>query len=240
MGERFQTVAAMACMKSLLMIFNLAFWASGLAILCAGIWMQVELHRYLELSADFSNAAPYVLVGTGALILFIGTMACCCTVKGQSALLYMYGGFLTVVLILELAIAASIYAYKDRLADGFDRGLNQSLHNYGPNSVIKSADFDIMQSRLQCCGNHGYKDWNTLVPPRPIPRSCCRKPHCDTQDEAQIFNQGCYTKVVDFLSSNFTVIASASLGVALFPLIGALLSCCLASNINKAKYEQMA
>lgn len=63
--------------------------ASGLAILCAGIWMHVELHKYLELSTDFSNSAPYVLVGTGALILFIGTFACCCTLKGQPALLYM-------------------------------------------------------------------------------------------------------------------------------------------------------
>ena len=51
--------------------------------------VQVELHRYLELNADYTNTAPYVLVGTGALILFIGTLACCCTVKGQPALLYM-------------------------------------------------------------------------------------------------------------------------------------------------------
>lgn len=51
--------------------------------------MQVKLIKFLELSADFSNAVPYVLVATGALILFVATLACCCTVKGQPSLLYM-------------------------------------------------------------------------------------------------------------------------------------------------------
>lgn len=62
---------------------------SGLIILCCGIWMQVELHSYLELSDDFSVKAPYVLVGMGVFVLLIGVMACCCTVHGQPALLYL-------------------------------------------------------------------------------------------------------------------------------------------------------
>jgi hypothetical protein len=35
-------------------------------------------------------------------------------------------------------------------------------------------------------------------------------------------------------------IALTALGLALFPLVGAILSCCLAKNIFKHKYEQMA
>lgn len=62
--------------------------ASGLAIFCAGIWMQVELHKYLELNVEYSNIAPYVLVGTGAFILLVSSLACCCTVKGHPSLLY--------------------------------------------------------------------------------------------------------------------------------------------------------
>lgn len=60
-----------------------------------------------------------------------------------------YGGFLVIVLILELAVAGSTYAYKDRLSDGFDKGLNQSMQNYGPGAVVKSADFDTMQSKVR-------------------------------------------------------------------------------------------
>jgi len=51
--------------------------------------LQIELHKYLDLSPDFSATAPYVFVGTGLLILFLATLACCCTVKEQPILLYI-------------------------------------------------------------------------------------------------------------------------------------------------------
>lgn len=43
-----------------------------------------------------------------------------------------YGGFLAFILIIELIIAASIYAYKNRLADGFDKGLEISMNPDDP------------------------------------------------------------------------------------------------------------
>lgn len=97
--------------------------------------------------------------------------------------------------------------------------------------------------QLGCCGNIDYKDWYSLNPPRPVPRSCCKQPgpiRCDTQDETQIYNQGCYIKVTQYLERNMGRIAISALGVALFPLVGSILSIALAKNINKAKYEQMA
>lgn len=51
--------------------------------------MEVELYKYMELSTEFSGTAPYVLIGIGALIVLMGTLACCCTVKGQPVLLYV-------------------------------------------------------------------------------------------------------------------------------------------------------
>lgn len=140
-------------------------------MLCSGIWVQIGLHRYMELSTDYTNTFQIVLVGMGLIILFVGTLACCCTVKAQSSLLYLvreifkhlvrlttyltsylfltqYAGFLTIILAIELAIAVSMYTYKDHLADGLQKGLNQSIRNYGPEFVMKSADFDAMQENV--------------------------------------------------------------------------------------------
>lgn len=58
-----------------------------------------------------------------------------------------YGGFLAIILILEIAVTISIYAYKDKLSGGFDRGLNASMKIYGESPII-SADFDVMQSEV--------------------------------------------------------------------------------------------
>ena len=66
---------------------------SGIFLLVMGVWLQVELHKYVELSPDFSATAPYVLVGTGLLILFLATLACCCTIKEQPILLYIVCDF---------------------------------------------------------------------------------------------------------------------------------------------------
>jgi hypothetical protein len=47
-------------------------------------------------------------------------------------------------------------------------------------------------------------------------------------------------KVTQYLERNMGRIAMSAMGVALFPLVGSILSIALAKNINKAKYEQMA
>jgi tetraspanin-7 len=238
MGKRLQTVAAMACMKTLLMLFNFVFWLTGIAILAVGIWMVVELYKYMELSTEFSASAPYVLIGTGALIILVGSLACCCTVKGQPVLLYIYGAFLMVIFLLEISAGISIYAYRDKLLDGFGKGLNQSLASYLTDQE-KARDFDLMQTTLQCCGNQGYDDWYTS-PYERVPTSCCKQEGCNTEETDAIYVQGCFIKVVDFLKGNIGLVGGSAVGVAFFPLVGVILACCLAKNINKAKYEQMA
>ncbi|KAJ8952280.1 hypothetical protein NQ318_007448 [Aromia moschata] len=240
MGKHLQTVAAMACMKSLLMVFNFIFWVTGIAILAIGIWMEVELYKYMEMSTEFSGTAPYVLIGIGSLIILIGSLACCCTVKGQPVLLYVYGAYLAMMFVMELGAGVSIYAYRTKLTEGFDKGLTQAMINYRNDSAHLAADFDRMQQTLHCCGNHMPSDWLDLTPSLPIPPSCCIKKDCDVALPSEIYSQGCYEKVTEFLYGNIGIVAGAAVGVAFFPLIGVVLSCCLASIVNKAKYEQMA
>lgn len=71
------------------LVYSICQQLTGIAILAVGIWMVVELYKYMELSTEFSATAPYVLIGTGALIILVGSLACCCTVKGQPVLLYI-------------------------------------------------------------------------------------------------------------------------------------------------------
>lgn len=62
---------------------------TGIVILAIGIWTKVDLYKYLELSSIYQPEAPYVLIGVGAVIVLVGSLGCCCTVKGHSFLLYM-------------------------------------------------------------------------------------------------------------------------------------------------------
>ena len=52
--------------------------------------------------------------------------------------------------------------------------------------------------------------------------------------------QGCYNRVLNFLRSNVGLVACGALVFSIFPMIGVILSCCLASYINKVNYEQIS
>lgn len=64
-------------------------------------------------------------------------------------LFWQYGGFLGFILVIELGIAVSMYAYKDRLADGFDKGLENSMLTYGPDDPQRTIDFFWMQRKVR-------------------------------------------------------------------------------------------
>jgi hypothetical protein len=62
---------------------------TGIALLALGIWMKVQLYIYMELTTTYYAEAPYILIGIGAAIVVVGSLGCCCTVKGHTVLLYM-------------------------------------------------------------------------------------------------------------------------------------------------------
>ncbi|XP_020299802.1 tetraspanin-7-like [Pseudomyrmex gracilis] len=241
MSKRLETVATMTCMKTLLMLFNFSFWVSGILMLCIGIWMRIQLREYMNMSMEGSGTALLALACLGAVLAVAAVLACCCTARGHPALLYLYGAFLAVVALLELAAGASVYAYRTCLNEGFDQSLNASMAAYDQDKSI-SNHIDFMQETLQCCGNRGYADWFNLYPPKNVPFSCCKVPKdkCDPNEVEQIYTEGCYNRVLDFINGNIGLVAGTAIGIAFFPLVGVFLACCLASNINKAEYEQVA
>ena len=70
---------------------NILFQASGFCLLVIGLWMQLQLHKYMEISSMFDGVAtiPGVFLCLGGSIILFSTLACCCTAKGKVPLLYM-------------------------------------------------------------------------------------------------------------------------------------------------------
>lgn len=68
--------------------------------------------------------------------------------KLTSIFILQYSGFLILIFIIETIIAGSLFTYKDSFSEGLKGGLNKSIRNYGPETVMKSADFDAMQEHV--------------------------------------------------------------------------------------------
>ncbi|CAC5363628.1 TSPAN7 [Mytilus coruscus] len=289
MGSAMATGPAVACMKTLLMVFNFLFWVTGIAILALGIWTKVDLYKYMELSSIYYKESPYILIGVGVAIVVVGSLGCCCTIKGNTILLYTYAAFLIVIFVVMLATGAAGFAYKGKLEKGFRDGLKNALKQYGNDTEISkgmddlqqkvisclspgeqkylkawmisskrgieiSKGMDDLQQKLKCCGSDDYTDWFTTTfagGEKKVPTSCCKdgKSTCQhtnlpdlppTNATLEIYTLGCYGTVLDFMQGNMGIIGGVALGISFLQLFGALFACCLAKNINKSKYEQVA
>ncbi|KAL1494853.1 hypothetical protein ABEB36_010372 [Hypothenemus hampei] len=239
MGKPLQTVVALVSMKAWLLLFNFIFLISGIVILSIGIWLQKDWGINTEMNYEPSGAPSYVLMGIGSLIVVISSLACCCTPKGQPALLYVYGAFIAIICILEMGIGVSMVAYRTQLSEEFGRGLNFAMSHYkSVNNSKMSSEIDLIQKTIHCCGYHNARDWLNLPHKIPIPNSCCIKENCNTEEDAhEIYTEGCYEKIIDFVNNHVVIVAGVVVGISAFPLIGVFLACCLASVINKTKYE---
>lgn len=235
MGNQFKNVAVIACLKTFLFVFNIVFWLTGVLLLIIGLWAEFELHKYMELSPEFSGTAPHVMIGIACLIIVVTSIAFSCIIKGQLVLLYIYGGFLACIFMMDAGVAAAVSCYRDTFAKSLNDGLSQTI---ATNNMGKT-NFDFTQATLQCCGVSNYTDWIRLSPHKVIPPSCCRDRHqkCVTANYSEVYQRGCYEVIVEYLESNIDILVGIALGMAFLPLIGTFLSCFLANYIKKSKYD---
>lgn len=261
MAKRMQTTAAMAVVKLLLTLFNIVFWIVGIALLGVGIWGVAELKYYLDLSETDYTSVPYTLIGVGSFMFVGGFFGCCALLKNISWLLKVYGLMVVLVFIGLLAAGCAGLLYRQPLKEDFESGLESAIIEYQGRDEHPDASLDTLQEELHCCGANDYGDWHDLQNTtwsttharNMVPLSCCNnlanEEACETARNneieirsggtLQIYDEGCYDIVIDFLESKFLIIAGCAFGFAFFQIIGVVLSCCLAKMINTNKYEMM-
>lgn len=64
---------------------------TGVILLAVGVWGKVSLETYFSLAAEESTNAPYVLIGTGAIIVIFGLFGCFATCRGSPWMLKLVG-----------------------------------------------------------------------------------------------------------------------------------------------------
>jgi len=101
-----------------------------------------------------------------------------------------------------------------------------------------------MQQTIRCCGSQNYTDWFATTwgkeNLRSVPISCCKnQTECDQKSTTQIYTMGCYAKVYDAVENNYQLISGIGFASAIIIFGGSLISCSLARNLNKNRYEQV-
>ncbi|XP_035525505.1 tetraspanin-7 [Morone saxatilis] len=247
-SRRLQTKPVITCLKTFLISYSLIFWFTGVILLAVGVWGKVSLEDYFTLASEESTNAPYVLIGTGAIIVIFGLFGCFATCRGSPWMLKLYAMFLTLVFLAELVAGISGFIFRHEIKAKIGVAFENAMHNYNSTDAIGTA-VDGIQRTLHCCGARNYTDWKETeyFEASGIPVSCCRdSTKCSPEtlknlDLAgkEVYTTGCFALVTTVMEDNLGIIAGISFGIAFFQLIGIFLSCCLSRYITNNQYEMV-
>uniref|UniRef100_A0A3Q3VKY9 Tetraspanin n=1 Tax=Mola mola TaxID=94237 RepID=A0A3Q3VKY9_MOLML len=250
-----ELIGVMHLLRLGLLAFSCLFWAAGLAIFTLGVWAQISLADYMQLSANRYPNAPLILLSTGAAVTAWGFLGCLGVAANLPSVLRAYGYFQLGALIAGLAAGLSGLFYREDIAGGFRSGLQRAVASYTEDEGRADA-LDSLQRALECCGAEGWRDWlasdwtiqhmtfqstenGTSV---PLPDSCCvRRKGCKNRPllsddsggviAAEIHPHGCFCKVFSLVNDNVFHIAATVLGLALTQIGGIALACLLANKL---------
>ncbi|CAF2722168.1 unnamed protein product [Rotaria sp. Silwood2] len=247
--HRFHASASIALLRTLLICINIIFLISGGILFLLGVVLRSQLSIFLDITPEMSSSSPYILIGLGLIIFFIGLFAFWCTIKGHVTLLYIYAIVVFLIFVAEILLAVTVLMKQQTYEETFKTSLSNVMRQY-PNEPMASH-VDRLQNALLCCGIDSYTDWfqtpygSILL---QVPESCCKKSlnHTCTRKDlkkeylpADINANGCYATVISAIKNNYPIFGGIIIVIALFPLIGVILACCLARQMSKQRYEQV-
>ncbi|KAK2838825.1 hypothetical protein Q7C36_013639 [Tachysurus vachellii] len=227
-SRRLQTKPVITCLKTFLISYSLIFWFTGVILLAVGVWGKVSLESYLLLTSDISTNAPYVLIGTGAIIVIFGLFGCFATCRGSPWMLKLYAMFLFLVFLAELVAGISGFVFRHEIKAVLKDVYWKAENNYNTTDGRNQA-VDSMQGSLKCCGVYNYTSWGQTeyFKQHGIPTSCCMPlANCTSENlkdlklaQTVVYQQGCFSLVTTAMESNLGIIAGISFGIAFFQLI---------------------
>ncbi|KAG8552986.1 hypothetical protein GDO81_003206 [Engystomops pustulosus] len=225
-SRRLQTKPVITCLKSVLLIYTFIFWITGVILLTVGVWGKVGLDVYFSLLNENATNVPYVLIGTGAVIILLGTFGCFATCRASTWMLKLYAMFLSLIFLVELVAAIVGLVFRHEIKNSFEQGYMQALNSYNETGDPRSQAVDTIQRTLECCGVKSYADWgqSPYFQLSGIPQSCCKTagscPPEVMKDLVKaknvVFPDGCISKVTTVMESRMGIVAGISFGIACF------------------------
>ncbi|KAJ0180298.1 hypothetical protein K1T71_003702 [Dendrolimus kikuchii] len=240
------SVLTYSCARVMLLAFNLfcillALVTLGYVIVDANI-----LRQYGENQATGSIVGD-IIVGIASFILIcIAIFGCVGVLRSNIKFLYLYIGFLMIIVLLELLlgiwIALQRYGLQFRLTE-------MMRENFFKNVTIDEQEehnkqWDVMQNTYECCGLNSPEDYIAIG--QKISLSCCQRAYRARTVQAQqrmyatcievgsYFKNGCEDELMSLIQEQ----SEGLLGVAVFAFwceaIGMLLALVMINHIKNS------
>ncbi|XP_048218403.1 CD63 antigen [Perognathus longimembris pacificus] len=231
----------MRCVKFLLYVFLLVFCACAVGLIAVGVAAQLFLNQTIIQETTPSTLLPVAIIAVGAFLFLVAFVGCCGACKENYCLMVTFAIFLSLIVLVEMAVAIAGYVFKDKVVMEFEKGFRQQMENYPKNNT--ELLLDELQKRFSCCGASNYTDWAKVpdMAKNQVPDSCCVNVTVgcgkDFKVEA-IHPKGCVESIGVFLRKKVLLVAAAALGITFVEVLGIVFACCLVKSIRSG-YEVM-
>jgi len=196
--------------------------------------VQGVYHGYNDFLDSNYFSIPKLLIAIGVITFIVAFFGCCGAIKENYCMVLTFAVLMITIFILELSAGISGYVLRNEAKDMLTRNLKRTMAEYNVNNFT-TALWDEVQRDLVCCGVEGANDW-LLADTKGIPMSCCPVKSgavtnytCGLENANKI---GCLVTLTDYISTHAVSLGTAGVIVALFQLVGVLLTCYIAKKIR--------
>ncbi|NXI99981.1 TSN1 protein, partial [Psophia crepitans] len=224
--------------KVMMILFNLAIFLGGGALLGVGIWVTVDEKSFLDIFGALSSSVlqvvnvSYFLIVIGSILLVIGFLGCYGAQKESKCLLIMFFSVLLIIFIAEVAAAVVALVYTG-LAETLLTSVVTPLlkEKYGEDESFTHV-WNVTMNEVHCCGLNNYTDFINSTwydkhgtYPEPCSFACPHLHGC--------FLQGCFDQILQEIKTNAGVVGGVAAGIAVLEIASMAVSMYLYCQLDK-------
>ena len=250
-GDTLQLNSGMRCAKYMLLMVSFMFAITAVLLMMVGSTIQAIFGDFDQFIDDHFSSPPALLIAIGFIMLFVSSLGAYGAMKESVMLINLYGVFLFLVFVLEVAAAVAALALRGEVVEMLYGTMNESLADYENNEYIREG-VDLMQTELECCGAGSPDDWRLYYSPNKnltnkviandnnkvfVPKSCCVEFNEDTNscEDDLTFSDGCLNRLCFITMQSTMLIATAATTVAFVQLLGVICAFMLAKTLRRNK-----
>ncbi|NXH62001.1 TSN1 protein, partial [Rhabdornis inornatus] len=237
--------AKMGCftfIKVMMILFNLAIFLGGGALLGVGIWVKVDGESFLNIFGALSSSVlqvvnvAYLLIVIGAILVVIGFLGCYGAQKESKCLLMMFFSVVLIIFIVEVAAAVVALVFTG-LAETLLTGLVTPLlkENYGVDPAFTEI-WNVTMTEVRCCGLNNYTDFDDSYfykKYHSYPRQCFGlSPPLAILTHVCLL-QGCFPQILEEIRTNAGVAGGVAAGIAALEIAAMAVSMYLYCRLDK-------
>ncbi|KAI5716096.1 hypothetical protein M8J76_000927 [Diaphorina citri] len=244
----------MACVKSLLILFNVICLGTGIVLIYSGISVLGIYSDHAHFTQAQNLAPPTFLVMVGVLVATIAFMGIVGVLKESVCMILSFSFVLGIIFMFELSISLTGLVYQTEIRDILSHSMSRALQVY-PRDPVAMQAVDTLQYQLSCCGVQSSADWQYILhnsstsEGTPITQSIQQVFNDDTNftitnssdghyECARVWPNGCLDKLDNLMRSSGRAMLLTALAVAVIQLLGIIFACSLGKLIRLQKSER--